>query len=114
MNEYSDTTDICEHYVGLDVSLKSVSICVCNQTGDVLWRGEVANEPAVVVKALAKHAPRLVRAVLETGSCGIHLYRGLEAGNIPVICICARHAKGVLGVLQFEQRFRHVNTNGDA
>lgn len=87
---------IKEHYVGLDVSLKAVSICVSDDAGKVLWRGEVANEPAVVVKALARHAPGLVRAVLETGSCGIHLYRGLEAAGIPIVCICARHAKGVL------------------
>ena len=85
-----------EQYAGLDVSLKAVSICVCDGDGAVLWRGEVANDASVVSSVLSRHAPGLVRCVLETGSCSIHLYRGLEASGVPVVCICARHAKGVL------------------
>ena len=85
-----------EQYAGLDVSLKAVSLCVCGASGDVLWWGEVVNEPDVVAAALSRHAPGLVRAVLETGSCGIHLYRGLAAAGVPIVCVCARHAKGVL------------------
>jgi|TARA_B100000315_G_C14476287_1_gene540783 transposase len=85
-----------EQFAGLDVSLKTVSICVCDARGAVLWRGEVVNEPAVVAAILKRRAPGLVRAVLETGSCGIHLYRGLAAAGVPIVCICARHAKGVL------------------
>lgn len=85
-----------EQYAGLDVSLKVVSLCVIGGSGEVLWRGDVANEPAVVAAALTRHAPGLTRSVLETGSCGIHLYRGLAAAGVPVVCVCARHAKGVL------------------
>ena len=85
-----------EEYAGLDVSLKAVSICVSDGTGRVLWRGEVMNEPDVVAATLSRHAPNLVRTVLETGSCGVHLYRGLEAAGVPIVCICARHAQGVL------------------
>jgi transposase len=85
-----------EQYAGLDVSLKAVSICVSDEAGSVLWRGEVVNDAAAVVAALERHAPHLVRAVLETGSCGVHLYRGLEAASVPIVCICARQAKGVL------------------
>jgi transposase len=87
---------IKEQYVGLDVSLKSVSICVSDGAGKVLWRGEVANEPSDVARVLARRAPGLVRAVLETGACGIYLFRGLKALGVPVVCVCARHAKGVL------------------
>jgi len=85
-----------EHYAGLDVSLKAVSICVSDGEGRVLWRGEVANEAAVVASVLSRRAPGLVRAVLESGSCGVHLYRGLEAEAVPIVCICARHAKSAL------------------
>ncbi|MBF0252051.1 MAG: IS110 family transposase [Alphaproteobacteria bacterium] len=85
-----------EQYAGLDVSLKAVSICVSDGAGAVQWRGDVVNDPVVVADALSRHAPHLVRAVLETGSCGIYLYRGLEALDVPVVCVCARHAKRVL------------------
>jgi len=36
---------IKEVYAGLDVSLKSVSICISDEEGKVQWRGEVVNEP---------------------------------------------------------------------
>ena len=85
-----------EQYAGLDVSLKAVSICVSDGAGTVLWRGEVLNDAAAVVAMLGRHAPGLVRAVLETGSCGVHLYRGLKAASVPIVCICARQAKGAL------------------
>jgi len=87
---------IKEQYAGLDVSLKSVSICISDKTGELLWRGEVENEPSEVAQVLVRRAPNLIRAVLETGSCGIYLYRGLKELGIPVLCVCARHAKGVL------------------
>ena len=85
-----------KQYAGLDVSLKVVSICVSDGSGHTVWRGDVVNEPDVVAAALTRRAPELVRAVLESGSCGLHLYRGLAAAGVPVVCVCARHAKGVL------------------
>jgi len=87
---------INEQYAGLDVSLKSVSICISGTEGKIIWRGEVANEPSKVAQTLNLRAPNLSRAVVETGSCSIHLYRGLKALGIPVVCICARQAKAAL------------------
>lgn len=85
-----------EQYAGLDVSLKSVSICISDAAGKVRWRGEAMNEPSEIAEVLSRRAPNLVRAVIETGSCGIALYRGLDGLGVPVVCICARHAKGAL------------------
>ncbi len=34
-----------KHYVGLDVSLKEVSICVVDADGTVIAEGKVATEP---------------------------------------------------------------------
>jgi transposase len=62
----------------------------------VVWRGEVINDAAAVAGALSRHAPGLLRAVLEAGSCGIHLYRGLQTAGVAIVCICARHAKSAL------------------
>ncbi len=36
---------------GLDVSLKSVSICVIDDTGHILWRDETANDSSEVAQA---------------------------------------------------------------
>jgi transposase len=35
--------------------------------------------------------------VLETGPLSAFLYHGLIERSVPAICVCARHAKGVLG-----------------
>lgn len=87
---------INEQYAGLDVSLKSVSICISDAEGKIIWRGEVVNEPSKVAQTLSRKAPDLSRAVVETGSCSIHLYRGLKALDVPVVCVCARQAKAAL------------------
>ncbi len=39
-----------------------------------------------------------MRAVLETGPLSAFLYHGLIERGVPAVCICARHAKGVLRV----------------
>ena len=38
----------------------------------------------------------MIRVVLETGSLSAFLYHGLIERGIPAVCVCARHAKGVL------------------
>ena len=42
--------------------------------------------------------PDVTRVVLETGALSAFLYHGLIERGVPVTCICARHAKGVLSV----------------
>jgi hypothetical protein len=34
-----------QHYVSLDVSLETTSICVLDQSGAILWRGNCSTEP---------------------------------------------------------------------
>lgn len=85
-------------YAGLDVSDKSTHICVVDEGGVVAWRGACATDPAVLTQTLARHCPDLARVVLETGALSAFLYHGLIERQVPVTCICARHAKGVLSV----------------
>lgn len=83
-------------YAGLDVSDKTTHICVVDADGTVLKRDVVASAPEVLAKWLGKHCPELARVVLETGPLSTFLYHGLAERAVPVECICARHAKGVL------------------
>jgi transposase len=85
-------------YAGLDVSDKTTHVCVVEGAGGLVWRGECATDPEVLAKTLRRHAPGLVRVVLETGPLSAFLYHGLVERDVPVVCICARHAKGVLSV----------------
>jgi transposase len=83
-------------YCGLDVSDKSTHLCVVDADGKVIWRGVCATDPAALAATLSKRAPDLVRVVLETGPLSAFLYHGLIERSVPAICVCARHAKGVL------------------
>ena len=83
-------------YAGLDVSDKSTHVCVVDVQGAVRWRGVCATDPETVAATLARHAAGIERVVLETGALSAFLYHGLSERSVPVVCICARHAKGVL------------------
>jgi transposase len=83
-------------YAGLDVSDKTTHVCVVDAEGGVLKRDVVATDPDVLAKWLTKHCLGLARVVLETGPLSTFLYHGLVERGLPVICICARHAKKAL------------------
>jgi transposase len=83
-------------YAGLDVSDKTTHVCVVDNGGGIVWRGVCATDPEMIARTLGRHARGLVRVVLETGSLSAFLYHGLIERAVPAICICARHAKGVL------------------
>lgn len=83
-------------FAGLDVGDKATHICVVDDEGAIVWRGACGSDPEAVASTLRRNAGGLVRVVLETGSLSAFLYHGLIERNVPVVCICARHAKGVL------------------
>src|SRR4051812_11797549 len=83
-------------YAGLDISDKSTHICVMDGAGKIVWRGVCATDPEVLAFTLRKHARDVTRVVLETGSLSAFLYHGLIERGVPVVCICARHAKKAL------------------
>ena len=83
-------------YAGLDVSDKATHICVVDGDGGIVWRGACATDPEALAQMLRRHCEGVARVVLETGALSAFLYHGLVERGVPVICICARHAKGVL------------------
>jgi transposase len=83
-------------YAGLDVSDKLTHVCVVDAEGALVRREAVASDPEVLAKWLKKHCGGLARVVLETGPLASFLYHGLIERGVPALCICARHAKGVL------------------
>jgi transposase len=85
-------------YAGLDVGDKATHLCVVDGDGAILWRGACATDPGALAFTLKKHAPGLVRAVLETGALSAFLHHELIERGLPAAWICIRHAKGVLSV----------------
>ncbi len=87
-----------ETYVGLDVSLKTTSVCVVDREGTVVKEGVVVSEPEAIAAFIAAHAPGVKRVGLESGPTSTWLWRELDRHAIPVICIDARHASAALSM----------------
>ena len=87
-----------QHYVGLDVSLETTSICVIDQGGTIVWRGKCGTNPDAISQTVRARAPALVRVGLETGQLSNWLTLGLRRRGLPVVCIDARHAKAALSL----------------
>lgn len=85
-------------YLGLDISDKTTHLCAVGEGGALCWRGVCATDPEAIALTIRRHCADVVRVVLETGALSAFLYHGLIERGVPVICICARHAKGVLSV----------------
>lgn len=83
-------------FAGLDVSDNTTHVCVVDGDGAILKRDVVASDPDALAKWLVKHCDGLARVVLETGPLSTFLYHGMVERGVPIVCICARHAKGVL------------------
>jgi predicted NBD/HSP70 family sugar kinase len=45
-----------KYYVGLDVIHKRTSICVIDDEGTLVWRGEVDTHPEMIVSAFSRWA----------------------------------------------------------
>jgi len=85
-----------EHYVGLDVSLKTIAICIVDQSGKIIREGSVPADPEAIAGFIVLHAPQPLRIGLETGATATWLWTELKKLGLPVICIDARHAKAAL------------------
>jgi transposase len=85
-------------YVGLDVSLKSTSICVVDADGMVIVEQSVDSDPDSIADFVQINAPGVQRVGLESGPTSVWLWRELAQRGLPVICIDARHARAALSM----------------
>lgn len=85
-----------EQYVGLDVSQLETHVCVLDKNGDISWQGKTLSEPEDLARCIRKHAPNAVKVGLETGPLSTWHWHGLNDLGIPIVCLCARHAKAAL------------------
>src|SRR5215469_5757093 len=84
------------HYIGLDVSQKTTTICVVNEQGQQLWRGVCPTDPAAISARVLKHAGTDAKVGVETGAMTPWLVHGLRNGGLDVACLDARRVKAAL------------------
>jgi transposase len=85
-----------ECFVGLDVSVKTTSICVMDAGGAIIREGKAESSPEAIAAFLSQEGRRYSRIGLEAGPLCQWLYAGLARSGFPVICIETRHAQAVL------------------
>jgi transposase len=83
-------------FVGLDVSQKLTSICVVDDTGRRLWRGQRATDPEQIARVVSGHAGDDARIGIETGPMTPWLVHEFRARGLNVTCLDARHASAAL------------------
>lgn len=85
-----------EHYAGLDVSLKEISICVVDEDGATVARGACPADPDGVAGWFRNRDLRPLRIVHESGMLSIWLQREMARLGLPATCIDARKAHKAL------------------
>ena len=83
-------------FVGLDVSQKLTSICIVDESGCRLWRGQCSTDPAQIERAVKGHAGGEANVGVETGSMTPWLVHELRKRGINVTCLDARHVSAAL------------------
>ena len=83
-------------FVGLDVSQKLTSICIVDETGRRLWRGQCQTEPEQIERTVRRHAGEEARVGLETGPMTPWLVHELRGRGLDIVCLDARHASAAL------------------
>ena len=84
------------HYVGLDASKATTSICIKNEDGDIVREGVAETEPKAIIRFLRGEGRRYKRIGIEAVSFAPWLYEGLAKAGLPVIFIDALHAHRIL------------------
>ena len=83
-------------FVGLDVSQKTTAICVVDDAGRRVWRGQCASDPERIEQVVRRYAGDDARIGLETGPMTPWLVHELRGRALDVTCLDARHARAAL------------------
>ena len=75
-----------DHFAGLDVSVKETSVCIVDDTGEIVREMKVASEPEALLSVLKNPAYRFKRIGLEAGPLSQWLFSALAcnaSANLP-------------------------------
>ena len=88
------------YYTGIDVSLRSVSICVVDDKGEVCLEAKVAAEIDAIVERLRRFSSEVKSVGFEAGTLTQYLTYGLQAAGFEVICLEARQVSVTLAAMR--------------
>ena len=88
------------YYAGLDVSLRTVNICIVDDQGEFVAETKLASDVQDIVAFLDKLNLNIKCVGLEAGTLAQYLTYGLQAAGFEVICMEARQVKGALSAMR--------------
>lgn len=95
-----------DHFVGLDVSARSVNICVVGNDGHVVHESKLSSNPRDIAQHILSLPFLIARVGLEAGMLSQHIFGVLADAGIPAICVETRHMKAALAA-QLNKTDRH-------
>jgi transposase len=88
------------YYAGLDVSLRTVNICVVDDQGEQFAETKLASDVQDIIAYLDNLNIEIESVALEAGTLSQYLTYGLQAASFEVICMEARQVKGALSAMR--------------
>lgn len=87
-------------HAALDVSLRSVAICVIDQDGKVRLERSAPSEVSDLVRCLRAFGEPIHQVGLEAGALTQHLTYGLTEPGFDVVCMEARQVNAALSAMR--------------
>jgi transposase len=88
------------YYAGLDVSLRTVNLCVIDDQGELVAETKLASDVQDIVAYLDELEVDIESISLEAGTLTQYLTYCLQAAGFEVICMEARQVKGALSAMR--------------
>ncbi|KKM83700.1 hypothetical protein LCGC14_1306640 [marine sediment metagenome] len=89
-----------DYYVGLDVSLRTVAVCVIDTGGKLVFERSVACEIEDIVHCLRDLPKPVMQIGFEAGAMSQHLFFGLRGAGFDVVCMEARQVNAALSAMR--------------
>jgi transposase len=88
------------YHTALDVSLRSVSICIVDDEGAIQYEGKTSSDVEAIVACLKRFNPGVRSVGFEAGALTQYLTYGLQAAGYEVICLEARQVNAALSAMR--------------
>lgn len=88
------------HFAGLDISLRSINVCVIDDQGDLVAEGKCDAEAADLVAFLDELKLDIAKVGLEAGMLTQYLTYGLQFAGYAVDCMESRQVKAALSAMR--------------
>ena len=88
------------YHTALDVSLRSVSICIVDDDGTIQYEGKAASDVSDIVGCLKRFDPSIDSVGFEAGALTQYLTYGLQAAGYEVICLETRQVNAALAAMR--------------